>query len=116
VAATDDEFARLDAEGVPAHQLIVTSYFFSHFGASAGERQAFRDALAAAGFADLGADTEGSDPNYLHYWSHTIRSASRDELRAADRLAAVIAHEHGVRYDGWEVARSTATGELHPVE
>jgi hypothetical protein len=29
---------------------------------------------------------------------------------------AVIADEHGVRYDAWEVARNSTTGELRPVE
>jgi hypothetical protein len=82
---------------------------------STPERQAFRDALLAAGFSNVGADTEGAEPYYLHYWSHTIRSASRDALREADRHADAIAREHGVRYDGWEAARSSTTGELRPV-
>jgi hypothetical protein len=113
---TDDEIAKLDAEGVPSDQQVWTRYFFSHFGAPPGERHAFRDALLAAGFSNVGADTEGSDPYYLHYWSHTIRFADRDPLREADRRAAVIADEHGVRYDAWEVARNSTTGELRPVE
>jgi Regulator of ribonuclease activity B len=113
---TEDEIAKLDAEGVPADRPIWTEYFFSHFGARPTERQAFRDAMLAAGFTNLGADTEGADPNYLHYWSHTIRTADRDALREADRLAATIADKHGVRYRGWEVARLPSTDELRPVE
>ena len=118
VGRTDDEIARLDAEGVPADQRIWTWYFFSHFGAPRAERQAFRDALLAAGFTELGADTEGGpdDGYYLHYWSHTIRTADRNALREADRVAADISEEHGVRYDDWQVARDSATGELRSVE
>jgi hypothetical protein len=118
VGRTEDEIARLDAEDVPADQPIWTWYFFSHFGAPRAERQTFRDALLAAGFTDVGADTEGGpdDDHYLHYWSHTIRTADRDMLREADRIAAEIAEKHGVQYDEWQVARNATTGELRPVD
>jgi hypothetical protein len=116
MATTDEELARLDAEGVPTDQLIWTWYFFSHFGSAHAERRAFRDALEAVGFTNLGADTEGSDDHYWHHWSHTIRAGDRDVLREADHLAAAIAAEHGVRFDSWEVARDSRTGELRPVE
>jgi hypothetical protein len=116
MASTDDEVARLDAEGVPPDQLIWAWYFFSHFGSSRAERRAFRDALVAAGFTNMGADTEGSDDHYWHHWSHTIRAADRDTLREADRVATSIAAAHGVRYDEWHVARDVNTGELRPVE
>jgi hypothetical protein len=32
MASTEEELAKLDAEGVPSDQLIWTWYFFSHFG------------------------------------------------------------------------------------
>jgi hypothetical protein len=116
MASTHDELARLDAEGVPPDRLIWTWYFFSHFGSSHAQRRAFRDALVAVGFTNLGTDTEGSDDHYWHHWSHTIRPADRDALREADRVAASVADAHGVRYDEWQVARDEKTGKLRLVE
>jgi hypothetical protein len=116
MASTDEELAKLDAEGVPSEHLIWAWYFFSHFGSSHRERRAFRDAMEAAGFTNFGSDTEGSDDRYWHHWSRTIRPAARGALREADRVAASIAAVHGVRYDEWVVARDDKTGELRPVE
>jgi hypothetical protein len=107
MASTDEELAKLDAEGVASEHLIWAWYFFSHFGSSHRERRAFRATRwKPAGFMNLGSDTEGSDDRYWHHWSHTIRPSARDTLREADRVAASIAAVHGVRYDEWVVARS----------
>ena len=96
--------------------MIWTSYFFSHFGSTRAQRSAFRAALVQAGFAEVGMDTEGTDNRFWHHWSHTLRRAERNALREADRLAAQIATDHGVRYDEWQVARDPQTGRLRPAE
>jgi hypothetical protein len=116
MASTNEELARLDAEGVPSGQRIWTWYFFSHFGSTHAERRAFREAMEAAGFTNLGSDTEASDDQYWHHWSHTIRPADRGMLREADRVAASISSLHGVRYDEWQVARDDRTAQLRPVD
>jgi hypothetical protein len=116
MASTEQELAKLDAEGVPSDQLIWTWYFFSHFGSSNVARRAFREAMEAAGFNNLGSAIEGSDDQYWHHWSHTIRPAHRDALRDADRVAASIASAYGVRYDEWQIARDDDTGQLRAID
>ncbi len=76
--------------------------------------QAFREALAAAGFTGIGSTEELSGDGYWHHYAHTIRPADPDELRAADRAAAAIAEAYGVRYDEWMVGRDHKTDELRP--
>ncbi|MGH2999478.1 MAG: ribonuclease E inhibitor RraB [Gaiellaceae bacterium] len=112
---TDEELARLLAEGVPPDRQVMAAYFFSYFGASPEEARAFRDALAEAGFTGIGADTEGPESYYLHFWSYTVRRAEPNELRAAAQLAAELGEARGARLDGWEVNR-LRNGELRPVD
>jgi hypothetical protein len=114
LAATDDELARLALDVVPPDRLVWTAYFFSHFFSEWDERQAFREALLAADFTGVGSDEELSGNGYWHHWSHTIRPADGDGLRAADRSASAIARAHHVRYDEWQIFRDLQTGELRP--
>lgn len=72
--------------------------------------------MEAAGFTNLGSDTEGSDERYWRHWSHTIRPADRDTLREADRVAASIAALHDVRYGEWVVARDDNTAQMRRVD
>jgi Regulator of ribonuclease activity B len=111
---TEDELALLREDGVAADTLIWTAHFFSHPHSAWEARQAFRDALRAAGFTGIGSDEELAGDGYWHHWSHTIRTADMNALRDADRTAEAIARAHGVRYDEWMVLRNLSTGELRP--
>ncbi|MDX6437497.1 MAG: hypothetical protein QOF45_80 [Gaiellaceae bacterium] len=46
----ESELARLKAEGVGPQDRICVAHYFSHLGATWGERKAFPDALLAGGF------------------------------------------------------------------
>jgi hypothetical protein len=108
VAKTEEELAKLGEDQVDRDHLIWTEYFFSHFFSEWHERQAFREALRAAGFTGIGSDEEMSGDGYWHHWSHTIRRADPEALRAADETAAAIAETHGVRYDEWAIVRNVS--------
>jgi hypothetical protein len=114
VAETEEELGELRKNQVGRDHLIWTAYFFSHFFSEWSERQTFREALRAAGFTGIGSDEELSGDGYWHHWSHTIRRADPEALRAADESAAAIARAHGVRYDEWMILRNVKTGELNP--
>jgi hypothetical protein len=110
---TAEELAKLDEARVEPDHLIWTEYFFSHFGSQKSQRQAFREALRAGGFTGIGSDEEVSGNGYWHHWSHTVRQADPEGLRAADAAAAAIADAHDVRYGGWAIVREL-TGSLRP--
>jgi hypothetical protein len=61
----------------------------------------------------IGSDEEISGDEYWHHWSHTVRHADRESLRAADASAAAIADAQNVRYDGWAIVYER-TGSLRP--
>jgi nicotinamide mononucleotide adenylyltransferase len=113
MAGTAEELDRLAMDAVSSDRLIWAGYFFSHPFSAWEQRQSFRQALRDAGFTGIGTTNEVGDDPYWHHWSHTIRHADPDELRAADESAARLAREHGVRYDEWMIFRSD-TGELRP--
>jgi hypothetical protein len=114
MSETEAELQRLSREGVPHDRLILTAYFFTHIPSEWDERQRFRVALCAAGFTRVGTTEELTGDGCWHHYSHTVRRADPDALRAADRAAAAVAAEHSVHYDTWKVVRDSQTGELAP--
>ena len=111
---TDEELAKLAADELPSDSSIWVSHFFSHFGSSYAEREAFHDALREAGFGtpsrftEVGADEELEGDGYWHHWAFTVFEATEPALRAADQRARTVAEAHGVRYDQWMVQRDRA--------
>jgi hypothetical protein len=116
---TEEELAKLEAEGTPTEARVWVTHRFGHFGSEEAEREAFREALRTGGFgtqgdfAEIGSDEELEGDGYWHHWSFTVARAEPDELRSLDRRAAEIAARHDVRYDGWEVARHGPGGSPH---
>jgi hypothetical protein len=104
----EEELRRLDADGLLPHDRIWVGHFFSHFGAEWEERQKFREALRGAGFGvrgEVNSDEEITGDGYWHHWAYTETRASAKACKRLDRIAEKISVEHGVRYDGWMVAR-----------
>jgi hypothetical protein len=109
--STEEEIARLEGDRLGQEGRIWVSHFFSHFGSSRPERQAFRDQMTDAGFGvggEVGSDEEVTGDGYWHHYAHTRVAPSADICRAMDGKAADIAASRGVRYDLWHVARDRA--------
>ncbi len=111
MVSTDEELAKLEVDALPPGTRIWVTHFFSHFGSSDAERDAFQDALREAGFGtpgqfvEIGADEEITGDANWHHWAHTVFEAAAEVLRAADTRAGTLASRYGVRYDGWRVVR-----------
>ncbi len=98
----------LERDGLPPERRIWVSHFFSHFGSTQSQRQAFRDQLRAAGFGaggEVASDEEVTGDGYWHHYAHTLIPASPETCRELDTKATEIAASHGVRYDLWHLAR-----------
>jgi hypothetical protein len=108
VSSTETEIARLRAEGVGPTDRVRVAHYFSHFGSSWSERQAFREALLSAGFGaggEVDSDIEWKNDYYWHHWAFTVVNASEGELTRLDSLAQSIAAEQGAIYNSWRVSQ-----------